>query len=403
MRHQMATDLLAREHDVRAITAFPNYPLGRIYKGYKQRLWSRDTVGGVDVVRLPIFPDHGRSAIRRACCYLSFALSASILGTLFSGKPDVIWAYQPPLTVGVPALWMSFLRRAPLVYEVQDLWPETLVSTGMMNSKLGLRVLHAFARLVYHRSAAIVVPSHGMKTNIVSKGVPDSKVHVIPNWADEEVYRPVPPDPQLAAEYDLSGKFNVVFAGNLGAAQGLETVLDAAGRLADYPDIQFALIGEGLERRKLEAEISDRSLSNVRLIGQQPAERMASFFALADVLLVHLRRDPLFEIMVPAKTQSYLACGKPILMGVAGDAATLINEIGAGLTCQQEDPQDMAAWIVRLREMPLEDRLRMGSCGRRAFEERFRRRILVERYEKLFMSVGRARDRAASDPSDRLA
>jgi len=397
MRHQMASDLLDRKHKVRAITAFPNYPLGRTYPGYRQRLWARDTVNDVPVVRLPIFPDHGRSVIRRTLCYLSFAFTASVLGPFFSGKPDVIWAYQPPLTVGIPALWLALLCRCPLVYEVQDLWPETLASTGMMDSTLAFRVLHAFARLVYRRSAAIIVPSPGMKKNLLAKGVPDSKVHVIPNWADETIYRPVPPDPQLAAAHGMSGRFNVVFGGNLGAAQGLETVLDAAERLADYPDIQFVLIGEGLERRRLETEVADRSLANVRFIGQQPVSSMPDFFALADVLLVHLRRDPLFEIMIPAKTQSYLACGRPILMAVGGDAANLIEDTGAGLTCRQQDPRAMADAILRLKGMPLEERTQMGNCGRRAFEERFRRRVLVDQYEHLFLSLSMSKDQSSDD------
>ena len=388
MRHQMAKDFVARKHEVRAITAFPNYPLGRVYEGYKQRLWSRDTVDGVPVVRLPIFPYHGRSAIGRAACYLSFALSALVLGPFFTGKPDIIWVYHPPLTTGIPALWISLLCRAPFVYEVQDLWPETLASTGIMNLRFAFRVLNAFARLVYCRASAIVVPSPGMKKNLLAKGVPDSKVHVIPNWADETIYRPVPPDSQLAGAHGLSGKFNVVFAGNLGVAQALETVLDAADLLSGNADIQFVLIGDGLERERLAAEIMDRGLSNVRLIGQQPAERMPSFFALADILLVHLRHDPLFEIMIPAKTQSYLACGKPVLMGVSGNAAALIEEIGAGLTCRQEDPQDMAAVLLRFKDMPLAERLKMGASGRRAFEEQFRPGVLIDQYEKLFLSLG---------------
>lgn len=386
----MAGELLARNYAVRAITAFPNYPLGRTYSGYRQRPWTRDTVDDVPVVRLPIFPDHGRSAIRRALCYSSFACTASVLGPFFMGKPDVIWAYQPPLTVGIPALWLSLLRRCPLVYEIQDLWPETLVSTGMMNSAFVLRVLHAFARLVYRRSAAIIVPSLGMKKNLLAKGVPDSKVHVIPNWADETIYEPVPPDPQLAAVHGFSGKFNIVFAGNHGVAQALETVLDAAELLSDIPDIQFVLIGDGSERRMLEQEALSRGLSNVRFIGHQPAARMPAFFALADALLAHLRRDPLFDIMIPAKTQSYLACGKPVLMAVAGDAATVIRETGAGLTCASQDAQALADTALALFKMPLAEREQMGKAGREAFLKYYTRRMLVQQYEDLFDDVVRA-------------
>jgi putative colanic acid biosynthesis glycosyltransferase WcaI len=390
MRHQMASELLARNHEVRAITAFPNYPLGRTYPGYKQRPWVRDTVDDVPVVRLPIFPDHGRSAIRRAFCYLSFAFTASVLGPFFSGKPDVIWAYQPPLTVGIPALWLSLLCRCPLVYEIQDLWPETLASTGMMSSAFVFKVLHAFARFVYRRSAAIIVPSPGMKKNLLAKGVPDWKVHIIPNWADETIYKPVPRDPQLAASYGLSGKFNVVFGGNHGAAQALQTVLDAAEVLSDNPDIQFVLIGGGLERNRLEAEASERGLTNVRFIEQQPAASMPAFFALADVLLVHLRLDPLFEIMIPAKTQSYLACGRPILMAVPGDVASLINEAGAGLTCTSEDSKGLADTVVELFRMPMAEREQMGKAGREAFLKYYTRGMLVDQYEELFAGVVRA-------------
>jgi len=393
MRHQMASEFLARKHEVRAITAFPNFPLGRTYPGYRQRPWARDMVSNVPVVRLPIFPDHGRSAIRRAFCYLSFAFTASVLGPFFSGKPDVIWAYQPPLTIGIPALWLSWLRRCPLVYEIQDSWPETLASTGMTSSAFVFRVLHAFARLVFRRSTAIIVPSPGMKKNLLAKGVPDSKVHVIPNWADELIYRPVPRDPQLANTHGLAGRFNIVFAGNLGAAQGLETVLDAAELLANNLDIQFVLIGGGLERKKLETEASERGLANVRFIEQQPAASMPGFFALADVLLVHLKQDPLFEIMIPAKTQSYLACGRPILMAVAGDASTLINKIGAGLTCASEDPEELADAVHALFEMPLAERHQMAKAGREAFLRGYTRGMLVDQYEDLFAEVVRAEQR----------
>jgi len=387
MRHRMAKDLLERGHEIRAITTFPNYPLGKVYPGYSQKLWSRDIVDGARVARLPIIPDHGRSMVRRACSYLSFALTAAILGPIFSGRPQLMWVYHPPLSVGIPALWIAALRRVPIVYEIQDMWPETLAATGMMKSRIVFRMLHAFARLVYRRSAAIVVPSPGMKRNLMAKGVPETKIHVIPNWADEAIYRPVSPSRNLAEREGFSGYFNVIFAGNIGFAQGLETALSAAEMLSSIPEIQFTIIGDGVEAAELRTLVAERGMLNVRFLGRKPEEEMADYLALADVLLVHLRRDPLFEITIPGKTQAYLACGRPILMAVDGDAADVVRDAGAGLTCSPEDSAAMASGIRQLYGMDREKRVALGEAGRKAFLRQYRRSVLVERYVSLFESI----------------
>lgn len=385
--HVLARELAAHGHQVTSVTGFPSYPQGRIYPGYRQQLWKWEETDDVRVLRLPLYPDHSRSTVRRSLNYLSFAASASLLGPALCGPADLMWVYHPPLTVGIPAWWIGLLRRMPFVYEVQDLWPETLAATGMMPSARVARWLSYLARFVYKAAAAITVSSPGFKCNLVGKGVPDEKIHVIPNWADEELYRPAAFDATLAAEHGLAERFNVIYGGNLGAAQAMENVLSAAALLTDLPEVQFVLIGDGVDEMRLRKAVRERDLRNVRFTGRQPGERMPYFFALADALLVHLKRDPLFEITIPSKTIAYLACARPILCCVAGDAARVVESAGAGLVCPPEDPAALAQAVRDLYAMPVERRQQMGLSGRQAFLENYTRSVLLDRYEALFREV----------------
>lgn len=389
--HLLGKGLVARGHTVTAITGFPNYPTGKIYSGYHQRLWQWEERDGVRVLRLPLYPSHDRSALRRIMNYISFAASASCLGPLLCGSVDIMWAYHPPLTIGIPAWWISLTKRIPFVYEIQDMWPETVAATGMMVNASALRMLGAMAHRIYKRSAAITVISPGFKRNLITKGVPENKIHIIPNWADEDIYRPVPPDANLAAKYGLTGRFNVVFGGNLGAAQAMQNVLAAAALLHDLPDVQFVLIGDGVDEQSLRKQADEQGLKNVRFIGRQPADRMPYFFALADALLIHLKRDPLFEITIPGKTMAYLACARPIICSVAGDAADIVRNAGAGLTCPPEDPIALAKAVRDLHALPAKKRNEMGPAGRKMFLEKFARMKLVEDYENLFNDIVRRR------------
>jgi len=385
--HLLGRGLVARGHQVASITGFPNYPQGCIYPGYHQRLWQWENMDGVRVLRLPLYPDHSRSSLRRVLNYLSFAASASLLGPLLSGPADVMWVYHPPLTVGIPAWWIGLLRCVPFVYEVQDMWPETLAVTGMMPPAWAVPWISRLAQFIYRHAAAITVISPGFKRNLINKGVPAEKIHVIPNWADEEIYRPVPRDETLAAEHGLAERFNVIYGGNLGAAQALDNVLEAAALLRDLPGVQFVLIGDGVDEVRLREIAQERGLDNVRFIARQPAERMPYFFALADALLVHLKRDPLFEITIPSKTIAYLACGRPILSCVAGDAAEVVQSAGAGLVCPPEDPTALAQAVRDLYAMSADQREAMGHSGRHAFLANYTRAVLVDRYEALLRDV----------------
>ncbi len=389
-RHEIVPYLVGRGHGVTTITAFPNYPLGRVYPGYRQRLWRWEELGGARVLRLPLFPDHSKFGLRRALHYLSFAVSASCLGTALCGPADVSWVYDPPLVTGIPGLWIQRLRRVPFVFEIQDLWPDTLEATGMVRSRFVLRILNSLANHIYRQASGIIVSAPGMADTLVEKGVPRSKVHVIPNWVDETLYRPLPSDLAVAERFGMAGKFNVVFAGNLGLAQGLDTVLEAACELSSLPDIQFAIAGDGVQEEHLKDRARELGLRNVIFLGRQPPELMPRLFAASAVLLAHLRRDPLFRITIPAKTNAYLACGRPILMAVEGDAARLVDEAGAGITCKAEDPKGLADAVRRLYEMDDGQRAALGSSGRSFFLRYCSKEVLFPTYEKLLADVAGA-------------
>lgn len=394
--HLLARDLAARTHQVTSVTGYPNYPSGQLYPGYRIHWRQWEYLDGVRVLRLPLYPSHDRSALKRAANYSSFAISASVLGPTLIGQADVMWVYHPPLTIGLPAWLISAARHVPFVFEIQDMWPETLAATGMFSSQSAANVLSAFARFVYRRAAAITVISPGFRQNLICKGVPAEKIQIMPNWADEDVFRPVPPDAALAAEYGFAGRFNVLFAGNMGSAQALDAVLDAASCLQEMPAIQFVFIGDGVDAGRLKASARERGLANVRFIGRQPAEQMPRFFALADALLVHLRRNPLFEITIPSKTIAYLACGRPIIAATAGDAAEVVRDAGAGLICPPEDPAALAARVRELYEMSPETRAALGEAGRQAHLRHYTRRALVDRYETLLESISRSHTKSLS-------
>lgn len=366
-------------HEVTVLTGFPNWPSGTLYPGYRLRLWQREVQNGVQIIRVPLFPDHSRSAFRRTLNFLSFALSATMLGPWLARRPDVIHLIHPPITAGLPALVLSLLWRVPFTMEIQDMWPENLRATGMVRNEGVLRCVGAFAKLVYWRCCTIRVISPGFRKNLLEKGVPNSKVGVISNWVDTDIYRPIPPDRELAQKLGLHGCFTVMYAGTIGLAQGLDVVLGAAALLRDLQQVQFVLVGDGVEAGTLSRVASERHLDNVKFVGRYPGEQMPGLYALADVLLVHLRDDPLFRITIPHKVFTYLASGKPVLVAGEGDVADLVESTAAGLTCRPSDARALARTVRSFHEMSDESRRAMGENGRRAASGSYGRLDLVSK------------------------
>ncbi len=367
----LAKKLANLGHEVEVLTGFPNYPEGKIYKEYKVRWLQRETIDGISVIRVPLYPSHGKSGFLRFMNYASFAFSAAIIGPWVVRKADVAYVYHPPATIGLPAMILRLLRRTPFVYDVEDLWPDTLAATGMFKNKLGLWLVEKWCLLIYRAASRIVVLSPGFKKMLLERGVQSEKIRVIYNWVDDTTVKPIAKNPALAAKLGLSGKFNVVFAGNIGKAQALESVLDAAAILQkESSRVQFVLIGTGVEAENLKRRTRDMELQNVLFLPKQPMSEIGAILVLADVLLVHLKDDPLFRITVPSKIQAYLAVGRPILAGMRGDAADLVVSANAGLLCAPENAESIAEGVRRFLKMSPQELDAMGENGRKFYQER---------------------------------
>ena len=358
--------LEAAGHTVTVVTGLPNYPHGRLYPGYRLRTIQRETLDGVQVIRLPLYPSHDRSSLRRSLNFLSFFAAALVYGLMRRERYDLAYVYHPPITVGLAAALAGLVRRLPFVLDVQDLWPDTIAATGMAGAGRLTGVLGALCRFVYRRASAVIVQSDGMRRTLIARGVPAAKVTAILNWADvgeaNEMAAPAPAGRR---------RFAVVYGGNFGRAQALETVVDAAALLGrQRDDIEIQLYGDGVEEASLRAHAA---LSEPTALGFEPRvakDRIVAVFAAADGLLLHLRPDPLFAITIPSKTQFYLAMGRPIVAGVAGEAADLLRESGAALVTAPGDAAALAHAIAELAELTAERRAEMGRAGRRFYRER---------------------------------
>jgi len=383
--------LFARElkmlgHEVEVLTGFPNYPGGRLYDGYRIRTFQREVVDGIPVLRVPLFPSHDSSAKRRLLNYLSFAVTATV-GGLFVRRPDVAYVYHPPATVGLPAMAMKWFRGVPYVYDVQDLWPDTLSATGMINSRKALAVVGWWMQRVYRASAHVVVLSRGFSTALLNRGVPAERLYVIHNWADEAQIDLRPCSPERATELGFTDKFTIVFAGTMGKAQDLGTVLTAAALLLDEPTVRFVMIGGGVEVEELQRQATSRGLTNVVFLPRRPINEIGELLSLADALLVHLKDDPLFEITIPSKTQAYLMAGRPLLMGVRGDAADLVRQAAAGVTFEPGRPEQLEGAVRHLMAMSNADRTSLGVNGAAFYRDNLAMAAGAKRFEAVLDSA----------------
>jgi glycosyltransferase involved in cell wall biosynthesis len=390
--------LRERGHEITVLTGIPNYPEGRYFRGYGFFGPVREDYEGIPVVRVPLLARGNGGAVRLALNYLSFVVTASLLAPLrLRGKFDAILVYEPsPVTVMLPAILLRRLRRVPVLFWVQDLWPESLSATGMVKANWILALVERMVRFIYRRSDRILIQSQAFREQVQRLGGKPDRIVYLPNSA-ETFYRPV----ELGADAEegtlVPEGFLVMFAGNIGAAQSFGTVIEAATLLRDTPEIQWVVLGDGRMRDWAETEVGKRGLADrVHFLGRFPPESMPRFFALADALLVTLRRDPVFAMTVPSKLQSYLACGRPIVGALDGEGARVLEEAQAGIACPADDARALADAVLRLYRMPEAERARMGERGRAYFEAEFERGILLHRLERCIQETVSDNTRCAS-------
>lgn len=381
-----AKELVARGFDVIVITGFPNYPGGKIYPEYRLKFMQKEYIEGVSIVRVPLFPSHGKSKIGRIVNYISFMLTSFIYGLFLSKKTDLIYAYHPPLTVGLSAIFIKLFRRIPIVYDIQDMWPDTLNATGMISNKHILNCVSKICSLIYKKADKLVVLSPGFKKQLIARGVNSEKIKIIYNWADEEVLRKT--DDNEKDYFSSTSKFNILFAGNIGQAQGLDIVLEAADIIrSDCDNIYFWIIGDGLEQADLKKRAKKLKLENVRFFPAVNMNKIGPILRSADALFIHLKRDPLFKITIPGKTQAYMAVGKPIIMGVQGDAGNLIKKAKCGIIIEPEDAFDLSIAAKKMANFDRSELSKMSSNAIRYYDKNLSVRVGVDAFADIFKNL----------------
>ena len=379
-----ANQLIKQGHQVTVITGFPNYPGGKLYAGYRIKPVQRESINGVQVYRVALYPSHDKSALGRVLNYISFAFSALLMALVKVWSHDVIYAYHPPLTVGLAAGIAARVSGTPLVYDIQDLWPDTLTATGMINSKKALAVVDWFCRLTYRMASALVVLSPGFKRLLVARGVPEHKISIIPNWCDENALLKFKETKAFAPSHG----FHVVFAGNMGLAQGLNVVLKAAQLLQDKgSNVHFHFVGDGLCKKDLQDEARSKNMTHVTFYPRVSMDEVGGYLTAADALLVHLLDDPLFEITIPSKTQAYMAMGKPVIMAVKGDAADIIAKSGGGVIALPENAESLVHAIEKLAGMSKQQLQEIGDKAQSYYQEYLSLAVGVHHFEQEFMSL----------------
>lgn len=374
----VATALARRGHDVRVLTGFPSYPHGVVYDGYTQRWRMHDTVDGLPVTRVPYFLSHDRSGSRRALSMLTFGASATAHAASLRSA-DVVLVYASPATTTIPAMALRAISRVPYVLYIQDLWPDTVMESGMLAESPGLRrrverLLDLACSRTYRSAQRIVVISEGIKTILASRGVPEDKLVVVPNWVDETVFSPASSDVALSNQFS-SHALTVMYAGGIGELQGLRHAVEAVALLGQDAGVHLAILGEGVAKEGLVQQVRDLGLEDVVSFHPgRPLAEMPGVIAAADVQLVSLLDRPLFHGTIPSKVQASLAVGAPVLVSAPGDAPALVAAAGAGVAVPPESPRELADAMVRLRDLGPGGRTEMGARGRAFYTEKLSER-----------------------------
>lgn len=381
--NDLAKGLVERGHEVTALTGIPNYPEGRFFAGYGLFSNLSQEYLGVKVLRVPLIPRGKGGGIRLALNYLSFVVSACLLAPIrCSNQYDIIFIFEPsPVTVALPALLLKVLRKVPVMFWVQDIWPESLAATGAITSRRILDGVASIVRFIYRRCDKILITSQAFRKSIeLHDGAPENILYF--PQSTEDIFQPVVEKQVVAAFDSILPGFWIMFAGNVGAAQDFQTIIAAADKLREHEDIHWIIVGDGRMREAAETKAIKLGLiNNFHFLGRHPLEAMPAFFSHADALLVTLKKEPIFALTIPAKIQSYLACGRPIIAALDGEGARIIDEAGAGISCPAETPHALAQAVLKMYETPKPEREKMGAKGRAYYEANFDRDMLLDRLD----------------------
>lgn len=375
--------LKERGHDITVLTGKPNYSKTTFFHGYGWNSPGFEFIKDIPVYRANLFSRKNGGALRLFLNYFSFAFLASLKLRKISGPFDAIFVYEPsPITVGIPAVFAKRRFKAPIYFWAQDLWPQSLVAAGGIKNKFILGFFNNLTKWIYKHSKKVLIQSNGFREYILNQGVPNEKILFYPN-PTEDFYKPLKGIKEYQ-EFFKKENFNIIFAGNIGEAQSFETIIEAISNIKELA-VQVIVLGDGRFKEKALDLIKEKGLdAHFNFLGSFPPTEMPKFFSHADALLVSLKKDRIFSLTIPAKVQSYLACGKPIIASIDGEGARIVQEAQCGVTAATENALALSKAIKDLIGLDQKTRLEMGKNARAYYDKEFDRELLLERLEQIF-------------------
>ena len=384
--HELAKRLNAAGQQVTVVTGFPNYPAGEIFPGYRGKRFMEDSYDGIRVLRTWVFATRSRGFMGRLLNYFSFPIG-SLLGVRKLGPTDIVYVQSPPLFTGLAALWYSRLKRAPFIFNVSDIWPQSAIELGMLRNRFAIRLAEMLERHIYGRASRITVATPGILERLVARGVPRDKIFLLTNGVDTAAYNVTTPDRELAQRLGLDGHKVFMYAGLHGLAQGLDVILEAA-KLTRNPDVLYVLVGDGADKAALVAKAGAENIANVRFLPIQPTSTLPALLNLVYATVIPLRRLDLFKAALPSKLFDSMAAGRPIVAPLWGEAAALVEAAACGLVVEPEDARAVQEAVETLAaDADLAKRL--GEQGRRYVVEHFNRDDIARRLATLLEETAR--------------
>ena len=383
--NDFAQEFQSRGHNVTVLTGTPNYPTGKYFDGYGVFKKNREIYNDIEIFRSPLIPRGSGTSIRLALNYFSFIVGGIFTSFyLLNKKFDIIFVFEPsPITVCLPAIFIKKLKKVPICFWVLDLWPESVVSAGNLKTGIIPKILNPLVKFIYTNSDKILVSSRGFINSIVEKGINENKVVFFPQWA-ETIFKPIKYGSYLLGAVPKNS-FKIMFAGNIGEAQDFPSILETARILKDKINIQWVILGGGRKEEWVKSKIREYKLEKTfHLLGSFPLEMMPAYYSQADCMLFSLKKEYIFSITIPAKVQTYLACAKPIIAMIDGEAAKLIVDAKAGLSCPSESPELLAKNIEYLSLLSEAELSKLVDNALLHYKKEFERSMLMDKMENIF-------------------
>lgn len=384
---ELAQKLRQRGHQISILAPFPHYPTGRVPETYQGKLYTRENMAGLNVIRTWVYATPNKGTLKRIINHLSFMTTAAILGSFLLEKHAIIIVESPPLFTGNAGVWLKWLWQSPYIFNVADLWPESAIALGALTNQVIIKLAEWQERFLYWQASRITVMTPRTKEILVQRGYPAEKIVWLPNGVDTDLF-----DASLSrseARRRLGWKNNktvALYAGTHGMAQGLTIILHAADHLRHRSDIEFLLVGDGADKESLLKLKDDLKLRNVRFLDSLPKFQMPTLLAASDIALVVLKDLPLFRMVIPSKIYEAMAMERPIVLGVAGETAQIIQRAQSGVCIPPENATALAEAVEQLVDQP-DKRLTLGKNGRTYVQENFERNLLVNRLETILIEL----------------